>query len=104
MNSDLQKQDETFMRKALAEAQAAFEEGEIPVGAVVVCQGRIISNRDIDRRYCPCRNAGNNSCGKCSRRQISDRLHPIRNGRALSHVCRCHRMGTDSTYRIWSKR
>ena len=43
MNSDLQKQDETFMRKALAEAQAAFEEGEIPVGAVVVCQGRIIS-------------------------------------------------------------
>ena len=35
MNSDLQKQDETFMRKALAEAQAAFEEGEIPVGAVV---------------------------------------------------------------------
>ena len=43
MNSDLQKQDETFMRKALTEAQAAFEEGEIPVGAVVVCQGRIIS-------------------------------------------------------------
>lgn len=43
MNSDLQKQDETFMRKALVEAQAAFEEGEIPVGAVVVCQGRIIS-------------------------------------------------------------
>lgn len=43
MNSDLQKQDETFMRKALAEAQAAFEEGEIPVGAVVVCQGSIIS-------------------------------------------------------------
>lgn len=31
------------MRKALAEAQAAFDEGEIPVGAVVVCRGRIIS-------------------------------------------------------------
>lgn len=36
-------QDEQFMRKALAEAQAAFDEGEIPVGAIVVCQGKIIS-------------------------------------------------------------
>lgn len=38
-----QKCDEQFMRKALAEAQAAFDEGEIPVGAVVVCKGKIIS-------------------------------------------------------------
>lgn len=38
-----QKQDEQFMRKALVEAQAAFDAGEIPVGAVVVCRGRIIS-------------------------------------------------------------
>lgn len=36
-------QDEQFMRKALVEAQAAFDEGEIPVGAIVVCHGRIIS-------------------------------------------------------------
>lgn len=36
-------QDEQFMRKALVEAQAAFDEGEIPVGAIVVCRGRIIS-------------------------------------------------------------
>lgn len=39
MNSDLQKQDETFMRKALAEAQAAFEEGEIPVGLSLYAKG-----------------------------------------------------------------
>lgn len=38
-----QKLDEQFMRKALVEAQAAFDEGEIPIGAVVVCQGRVIS-------------------------------------------------------------
>ena len=31
------------MRKALAEAQAAFDEGEIPIGAIVVCQDRIIA-------------------------------------------------------------
>lgn len=36
-------QDEQFMHKALVEAQIAFDEGEIPVGAIVVCQGKIIS-------------------------------------------------------------
>ena len=31
------------MRKALQEAELAYEEGEIPIGAVIVCQDRIIS-------------------------------------------------------------
>lgn len=31
------------MRKALAEAEAARDAGEIPVGAVIVCNGRVIS-------------------------------------------------------------
>lgn len=31
------------MSEALKEAQAAFEEGEVPIGAVVVCKGRIIA-------------------------------------------------------------
>lgn len=35
--------DEQFMRKALYEAQKAGEEGEIPIGAVIVCNDRIIS-------------------------------------------------------------
>ncbi len=35
--------DEYFMKQALVEAQAAYERGEIPIGAVVVCQNRIIS-------------------------------------------------------------
>ena len=35
--------DEDFMRLALNEARAAFEEGEIPVGAVVVNKGRVIA-------------------------------------------------------------
>lgn len=34
--------DELYMREALKEARAAYEEDEIPVGAVVVCKGRII--------------------------------------------------------------
>ena len=37
------KKDEQFMRKALVEAQQAYDDGEIPVGAVIVCNDRIIS-------------------------------------------------------------
>lgn len=35
--------DEYYMRQALNEAQAAFDKDEVPVGAVVVCKGRIIA-------------------------------------------------------------
>ncbi|MCT4630303.1 nucleoside deaminase [Winogradskyella sp.] len=35
--------DTYFMRKALDEAQVAFEKGEIPVGAVIVVEDRIIA-------------------------------------------------------------
>ena len=35
--------DEEYMRKALVEAEAAFREGAVPIGAVVVCQDRIIA-------------------------------------------------------------
>ncbi len=35
--------DERFMGEALKQAQIAFEEGEVPVGAVIVCENRVIS-------------------------------------------------------------
>ncbi len=35
--------DTYFMRKALQEAEAAYEKGEIPVGAVIVVEDRIIA-------------------------------------------------------------
>jgi tRNA(adenine34) deaminase len=34
--------DDHFMRLALAEAQNAMDADEIPIGAIVVCQGKII--------------------------------------------------------------
>ena len=37
------KTDEQFMRKALAEAEESARAGEIPIGAIVVCKGRVIS-------------------------------------------------------------
>lgn len=44
---------EKFMRTALEEAAIAFALGEVPVGAVVVCQGQIIgrghNRRETDR-------------------------------------------------------
>ena len=36
------EQDERYMREALREAMFAAEEDEVPIGAVIVCRGRII--------------------------------------------------------------
>jgi len=38
-----QKDDDYFMKQAFAEAQKAYENGEVPVGAVVVSQNQIIA-------------------------------------------------------------
>ncbi|MBR5856330.1 MAG: nucleoside deaminase [Bacteroidales bacterium] len=35
--------DEKYMLEALKEAQLAWEEDEVPIGAVIVCNGRIIA-------------------------------------------------------------
>ncbi len=35
--------DERFMRMAMNEAEQAAAEGEIPIGAIVVCKGKVIS-------------------------------------------------------------
>ncbi len=39
----LPRNDEYFMKQALKQAQIAYEEGEVPVGAVVVIDGKIIA-------------------------------------------------------------
>ncbi|GHV70576.1 tRNA-specific adenosine deaminase [Bacteroidia bacterium] len=35
--------DEYFMKQALLEAQKAFNKGEVPIGAIIVCNRRIIA-------------------------------------------------------------
>ena len=44
--------DEEYMRLALSEAAAAAAEGEVPIGAVVVCDGEVIASahnrREVD--------------------------------------------------------
>jgi len=39
----MQKEDEFFMRQALKQAKEALDIEEVPVGAVVVCNGKIIA-------------------------------------------------------------
>jgi len=41
--------DQNFMREALSEAEKALGLGEIPVGAVAVCDGRIIARAHNER-------------------------------------------------------
>ena len=41
--SVISKDDERFMSMALHEARLAMSEGEIPVGAVMVCRGRVVA-------------------------------------------------------------
>ncbi len=41
--SILETSDEYFMKMALMEARKAFDEDEVPVGAVVICKGKIIA-------------------------------------------------------------
>ena len=43
ITQEQQKKDEFYMQRALDEARQAYREGEIPIGAVVVCKDRILS-------------------------------------------------------------
>ena len=42
METNISQTDEKFMREAMKEAEMAAYEDEVPIGAVVVCRGRII--------------------------------------------------------------
>ena len=55
MSAVFTRDDEYFMRAALAEARIAFDEGEIPIGAVIVCEGRIIAraHNEVERLLDP---------------------------------------------------
>lgn len=47
--------EERFMRLALEEAEAAFDEGEVPIGAVIVCGGQVIAraHNQVERLHDP---------------------------------------------------
>ena len=91
------------MRRALEEARSAAEADEVPIGAVVVSpKGAIIGRghnltealNDVTAH------AEMQAASHASGREISDRLHAIRHRRALRHVCRRNRMGTDKPHSL----
>ncbi|WP_343530666.1 nucleoside deaminase [Pedobacter sp.] len=41
-NTNPQQEDEHFMRLALNEAKKAYDAQEIPIGAIIVCKGKVI--------------------------------------------------------------
>lgn len=51
--AEITSKDEEFMHIALEEAELAASEGEIPVGAVIVCDGKVIArarnSREADK-------------------------------------------------------
>lgn len=101
--------DEYFMKQALIEARAAAEEGEVPVGAVIVCNNRIIARAHnqterLNDPTAPCRDAGNNSGSRRLRSQVPDRMQPLRDGRTMRDVCRSDRMVTTEQDRLRSDR
>ena len=71
---------EYYMHKALQEARQAAEEGEIPVGAVVVCKGKIIAR-------------AHNETEKLNDVTAHAEMLAITMA-TLHHVCRCIIMGT----------
>jgi len=46
---DMSSRHIEWMRLALAEAKIAMESGDVPVGAVVVCDGKVIATRHNER-------------------------------------------------------
>ena len=103
------KKDEEYMRRALMEAQAAFDEDEIPVGAVIVCRDRIISRAhnltemltDVTAHAeMQAITSGANHAG----RKIPERLYPLCHRRAVRDVRRSLGMVADQPCGVWCRR
>ena len=70
------EKDEIFMKEALAEAEKAFREGEVPVGAVIVLNDEIIGrgHNTVEREKSSTRHAEINAIEDAERNLKSTRL------------------------------
>ncbi|CDD13204.1 cytidine and deoxycytidylate deaminase zinc-binding region [Parabacteroides merdae CAG:48] len=107
--------DEYFMKQALVEARSAAEEGEVPVGAVIVCNNQIIAraHNQTERLNDPTAHAemlaitaavGVLGAKYLTRSQVSDRMQPLRDGGTMRDVCRSNRMVATKQDRLRSDR
>ena len=100
------KRDEYFMRKALIEAQAAFDEGEIPIGAVVVCKEQIISRAHnlTERLHDVTAHAEMLAITAATNQLGGKYLTDCTLYVTMSYVCKCVWMGTIISCRVWCQR
>ena len=91
--------DAFYMKKALEEARRAYEEDEIPVGAVVVCGDRILARAHnlTETLTDVTAHAGDYGGCQCFRRKVFERMYALRNLGTVCDVCGGHRMGTGET-------
>lgn len=102
------KDDEMYMRQALAEARKAEYEGEIPIGAVIVCKGRIIARAHnlTERLHDVTAHAEMQAITAAAEYlgKVSDRLHTVCHCGTLSDVCRRTGMVADKPRGVWCSR
>ena len=101
--------DEYFMKQALVEARSAAEEGEVPVGAVIVCNNQIIAraHNQTERLNDPTAHAeilAITAAVGVLGAKVSDRMQPLRDGGTMRDVCRSNRMVATKQDRLRSDR
>ena len=96
------EQDDIYMREALKEARYAASEDEVPVGAVIVCRGRIIGkgHNMTERLNDPTAHA--EMIAITAATEAMGGKYLICNCRTLPYVCRCTGMVTDRQSSLWS--
>ena len=88
------EQDHYYMQMAIEEAEKAAAKGEVPIGAVIVHQGRSdcacaqFKGNQPERRH-PRRALGDTGSLPEAGQLAFGRYKPLRNVRALPDVCRC---------------
>ena len=99
--TEIQNTDETYMREALKQAKKALALGEVPIGCVIVHEGKIIA-RGYNRRNTDQSTLSHaeitaiRKAGKVLKRLAAGGLHPLCDAGALPDVRRSHCPGEDS--------
>ena len=97
--------EERFMRLALEEAQDAFDEGEVPIGAVIVCQGQVIAraHNQVERLHDPTAHAEILAITAATDYLGGKFLSDCRDYRAVCHVCWSYLSRSPWCHHLWCR-
>ena len=102
------EKDIFFMNKAIAEAKFAFEKDEVPVGAVIVSNDKIIARahnltETLNDVTAHAEMQAITSAANYIRRKIFKGLYIICNLGTLSNVCRSYVLGSINKASFWGE-